>query len=59
VEAVGLGFREGHDLHLQRPAGVITPLDRVEQVTPMVVTVSAGQPVSLLLREEVDALVGL
>jgi hypothetical protein len=38
---------------------VITPLDRVEQVTPMVVTVSAGQPVSLLLREEVDALVGL
>ena len=59
VEPVGLGLLEGHDLHLQRPAGVIAPLDRVEQVAPVVVGVLAGQPVGLLLGEEVDALVGL
>jgi len=59
VEPVGLGLFEGHDLNLQRPAGVITALDRLEQVAPMVVGVNAGDPVGLLLGEEVDALVGL
>ena len=48
VEAVGLGLGEGHDLHPQRPARVVAPLDRVEQVAPVVVGVDAGEPVGVL-----------
>jgi len=44
VEPVGRGFIVGHDLHFQRPARVIAPLDGLEQVAPVVVTVRAGRP---------------
>ena len=58
VEPVGLGVLERHDLHLQRPAREVAALDRVVEVALVVVAVLAGQPVGLLLGQEVDALVG-
>ena len=59
VEPVVLGVLERHDLHLQRPAGEIAPLDRVEQVALVGVTVLAGHLIALVLGEELDALIGL
>jgi hypothetical protein len=59
VEPVSFGFFEGHNLHLQRPAGVILLIDRLEQVAPVVVCVFAGNPVGLGLSKEVNALVCL
>jgi hypothetical protein len=59
VEPVGLGLLEGHDLHVQRPAGEVAAADGVEVVLPVVVGVLAGDPVGLLLGQELDPLVGL
>ena len=42
VEPVGLGVLVGHDLHVQRPARVVTALDRLVQVPGVVVGVGAG-----------------
>jgi hypothetical protein len=58
VEPVGLGVLERHDLHLQRPTGVIATLDRLMQVAGVVVPVDADQPVGLGLGEALDALIG-
>ena len=59
VEPVGLGLLERHDLHVQRPAGEVAAADRLEQVLPVVVGVLAGDPVGVLLGQELDPLVGL
>ena len=59
IEAIGLGFIEGHDLHLERPARVRAPHDRLEQIPAVEVGVRAGDRVSLRLAEVFDALVGL
>ena len=59
VEPVGLGVLERHDLHVQRPAREVAVLDRGEEVALVVVAVLAGDPVGILLGQEVDALVGL
>jgi len=54
VEPVGPGLLEGHDLHLQRPTREVAVADRVEQVLAVVVGALAGDPVGLVLRQEVD-----
>ena len=59
VEAVGLGLVEGHDLHLERPAGELAPLDRLVEVALVVVGVLAGDAVGLGLGQALDPLVGL
>ena len=59
VEPVGLGVLERHDLHVQRPAREVAVLDRRVQVALVVVAVFTGQPVGVLLGQELDALVGL
>ncbi len=58
IEPVVLGVREGHDLHLQCPTGMITALDRLEQITGVVVGVRRRHLVALVLGEELDALIG-
>ena len=59
IEAIAPGFPEGHDLHSQRPARMLAPPDRLEEVAPVVVAVFPGDPVGVVLGEEFDALVGL
>ena len=44
---------------LQRPTRVIAALDGLVEVALVVVAVLTGQPVGVLLSQEVDALVGL
>ena len=57
VEPVVPGLLERHDLHLERPGGVITPPDGLEQVTGVEVAIGGDQRVGLLLGEVLDALV--
>ncbi len=59
VESIGLGLLERHDLHVQRPARKVAVADRLEQVLPVVVGLLAGEAVGLILRQELDSLVGL
>ena len=59
VEPVGLGVLERHDLHLQRPGREVARLDRVVQIPLVIVAVLTGDPIGVLLGQEVDALVGL
>ena len=59
IEPVGLGLLVRHDLHLQRPGGVVAAVDVLPQVPLVVVGVHGGHLVALVLREELDALVGL
>jgi len=59
VEPVGFGLLEGHDLHFQRPTGIVSLLDGLEQVAAVVVGVLAGDPIRLLLGEILDALIRL
>jgi hypothetical protein len=58
VEPVGLGLLERHDLHLQRPARVVAPSDRLVQVLGVMVRVGPGQLAGVGLGPELDALVG-
>ena len=58
VEPVGLGLIERHDLHLQRPGRVLATLDRLEQVTGVVIGVELDQLVGLGLGQVRHALIG-
>jgi hypothetical protein len=59
VEAIVIRILERHDLHLQRPAREVAPLDRVVEIALVVVAVLARDAVGFGLGEALDALVGL
>ena len=59
VEPIPGRVVERHDLHLERPARVLAAGDRVVEVAKVMVGVYRGHLVTLVLGEELDALIGL
>ena len=59
VDAVAGSLGGGHDLNLERPRGIVTTFDRLEQIAVVGLRVCAGKHRSFLGRERRDALVGL
>ena len=59
VNAVGLRVLVGHDLHVERPSGVVAALDSLAQVAAVEVSILARHFIGLSLSEEFVALLGL
>ena len=58
VESIILRLLERHDLHFQRPARMVTPVDRIVQIFRCMIGTLPGQAGGFLPREVLDALVG-
>ena len=59
VNTVGLRLLVGHNLHIERPGGVVATLDSLAQVAAVEVSILARHFVGLSLGEELVALLGL
>ena len=59
VNAVGLRLLVGHDLHIERPGGVVATLDSLVQVAAVEVSILTRHLIGLSLGEELVALLGL
>ena len=59
VNVVGVRILFVHDLHVQRPARELAALDRLVQVAMMGLAILADQGFRFLIREVLDALLGL
>ncbi len=55
IEPIRFGILERHDLHVERPTGIVATLDRVVQITLMVVAIFSGKSVSFFLGETFNA----
>ncbi len=59
IEAIGGRVLKRHNLYFQRPRGVISASDAVEQIAPMKIRVVGGHRFSFAVGEILDPLFGL